>query len=485
MTKNLTNKKKNSLSRNSKTTKKPKQYDVIVIGSGGGTKIASPAYQLGKKVAIIEEAKLGGTCLNRGCIPSKMLIHPANVATIIKDAKKFNINATFSSADIQKLLKRINKETDGDSKSIETWYKSRKNFGYYHGHAEFISDKIIKVNNQLLTAKKIFIATGARPFVPPIPGLKETPFMTSTQALRSRTLPKKLLVIGGGYIACELGYAYSALGSEVHWLVRDKALLRREDAQVSQTFTKIFAKNHKVHFNTNTTNVSYNKKTKQFTLTLETTKGNQKIKKRLVGDALLVATGVKPNSELLGLENTSIKTNKRGFIKANSYLQTTVKDVYALGDVVGNYMFRHSVNFEGEYLFNEHYYKKGKITPIKYPPIPHAVFTHPEIAGVGLTEEQLQEKKIPYVVGFNPYKKSAMGSARLSKDEFVKLLFHKKTRKLLGAHILGEEASNMVHLLIYAITNGATADSLLNMIYIHPALPEIVRNAVRNAMEEF
>jgi dihydrolipoamide dehydrogenase len=376
---------------------------------------------------------------------------------------------------LPKILKRINATTDGDSSGIKKWYKKRNSkFGFYDGHARFISDKVVEVNGKKITAKKIYLATGASPFVPPIPGIDRTPYWTSSDALRSRKLPKKLIVIGGGYIACELGYAYSALGSEVHWLVRDKALLRREDGQVSQTFTKVFGKREKVHFKTETKKVEF--KDGKFTVHIK--KGRKKT--TMTGDALLVATGVKPNTADLGLENTKIKRNKRGFIEVNKFMETTVKDVYALGDCVGNYMFRHSVNFEGQFLFKSHFIDKKK-KQIKYPPMPHAVFTHPEIGGVGMTEEELQKKKIPYIVGFNEYARSAMGEARLSKDEFVKLLFHKKNRKLLGAHILGEEASDMIHQLIYAMTFGATVDDLLEMIYVHPALPEIVRNAARNA----
>ncbi|HLC51630.1 MAG TPA: dihydrolipoyl dehydrogenase [Candidatus Nanoarchaeia archaeon] len=456
-----------------------KEYDLIVIGSGGGTQISSPAFDLGKRVALIEESKLGGTCLNRGCIPSKMLIHPANVASIIKEAGKFDIKTEFKSANLQKLLRRINHKTDSDSKGIKSWYNQRnKNFDFYDGHGKFVSDKIVEVNGKRITAKKIFIVTGARPLIPPIPGLSGIPFMTSTDALRSRKLPRKLLVIGGGYIACELGYAYSALGSEVHWLVRDKGLLQREDQQLSGTFTKVFSARENVHFNINTTKVEY--KNKLFTLHLETNSGK---KSKITGDALLVATGVKPNTDQLGLENTKIELTEKGFVKVNNYLETSVKGVYALGDCVGNYLFRHSVNFEGQYLFQSNYLRENK--PIKYPPMPHAVFTNPEVGSVGMTEEELVKLKIPYVVGFNLYEKSAMGMARISKDDFVKLLFHKKTRKLLGAHILGEEASDMIHQLVYAMTFGATADNLLEMIYIHPALPEIVRNAARNALDRF
>ena len=201
------------------------------------------------------------------------------------------------------------------------------------------------------------------------------------------------------------------------------------------------------------------------------------------GDNLLVATGVKPNNDLLGLENTKIKTNKFGYMEVDKYMETAVKGVYGIGDCVGNYLFRHSVNFETEYLIDI-WLEKGKKVPIKYPPMPHAIFTNPQVAGVGLTEQELINKKIPYVVGKNNYINSAMGQALLSEYGFVKLLFHKKTKKLLGAHIIGPESSNMIHMLIVFITMGAKVDDLLKIIYVHPALPEIVRNAARKAQAQ-
>jgi len=365
-----------------------KKYDLIVIGGGGGIGLSSAAANVGYKAAVIEKEKFGGTCLNRGCIPSKMLIHPANVSTLIKESSKFDLTVSKPRVDFSRLVGRISRTIDKDAASIQPSYDS------YKGEAKFISNRVLQIGKKRITAKRIFIATGARSFVPPIPGLKGTPYMTSREALRNRKLPKKLIVIGGGYIGCEMGYAYSALGSDVHFVVRGK-LLARVDEDVQKEFSRVFRKNQKVQFG-NTEKVEY--KNKKFTVIGKDPKGKPF---RVSGDALLVATGVKPYSDNLGLENTKVKTNKRGFIKVNKFMEAA-SGVYAIGDVIGRYMFRHVVNYEAQFLFNTLYMDKKK-KAIKYPPIPYAVFTHPEIGSVGMTEEQVIEKKIPYVVGLNHY----------------------------------------------------------------------------------
>jgi dihydrolipoamide dehydrogenase len=201
---------------------------------------------------------------------------------------------------------------------------------------------------------------------------------------------------------------------------------------------------------------------------------------QITADALLVATGIVSNVDTLSLENTDIEVTDRNLIKVDEYLQTTVKGVYALGDCIGSYFFRHSVNFEGEYLVKALFTDKDR-KPIRYPPIPHAIFTHPQVAGVGKTEDQLKQGGVDYVAGVNPYAKSAMGMALLSDHGLCKILIDRKTRKILGAHIVGDEASDMIHMLIAFMNKDGTLDDLLNMVYVHPALPEIVRNAARKA----
>ncbi|TGK02294.1 dihydrolipoyl dehydrogenase [Leptospira selangorensis] len=453
-----------------------KKYDILVIGSGGGTKLVTPPSKLGYKVAILEKDRLGGTCLNRGCIPSKMLIHPAEILAQAKDASKFQLGIPGPfSVDFKTLVERVSATVDADSDSIIPAYKKNPNIDFYPHEGRFVENKVVKVNGELITADRIFIAAGCRPSIPDIPGLAGTPYMTSREALRRTELPKKLLVIGGGYIGLELGFAYSAFGSKTTFIVRNR-MLSHEDKDIIDGFEKAFSKREDVRLGTEVKKVDY----KDGIFRLECKNSSETY--ILEGDALLVATGIKPNTDWLDLQRTGIQTDEKGYIKTNEYFETTADGVYALGDIIGKYFFRHSVNFEGEFLFNSLYVDK-KRTPVEYPPVPHSVFTHPQVAAVGKTEQQLQEEGIEYISAINPYSSSATGMARLSEDQFVKILVSPKTRKVLGAHILGDEASNLIHLFILLMTMGGTLDDLLKMIYVHPALPEIARNAARKARE--
>ncbi|PJC36851.1 dihydrolipoamide dehydrogenase [Candidatus Peregrinibacteria bacterium CG_4_9_14_0_2_um_filter_53_11] len=459
-----------------------KKYDVIIIGGGGGLKLR-PVTKLGKKLAIIERESLGGTCLNRGCIPSKMLIHPADVADEIRHAGRFNLSVSAEpKVDFEALVTRVTDSIKAESEGIKTAYAKDPMIDFYPHEARFVEDKVIEVNGEQLTADYIFIAVGARPLIPPIEGLEGTPYMTSTEAIYGRRQPKKLIVIGGGYIAAELGHFFGGLGTEVHLLVRG-GLLAREDSEVVEEFSRVFKEKYHVHEGINPIKVAY--ENGLFSVTVED-HGSRQVE--MGGDALLVATGVRPNTDTLGLENTSIKLNQRGFIEVDDHLRTAAPGVYALGDCVGNFLFRHSVNFEGEYLLRTLFTSPGD-EPINYSPMPHAVFSSPQVAGVGKTEDELKAEGkvagVDYIVGLSNYKNSAMGDALRSDHGFCKVLFERSTRKLIGAHIVGAEASNMIHMLVAFMTMNATLDDLLRMIYIHPALPEIVRNAARKAQAAF
>lgn len=454
-----------------------RHYDVLVIGSGGGTKLSTPASKLGLKAAIIEKDRLGGTCLNRGCIPSKMLIHPAEVAHIIDTADRYNIRSKGWDIDFGDLVRRVAKEIDEESDSILPAYRANENLDYYHGKAHFTGPNSVHARGFDLTADKIYIACGSRPYIPPIKGLEGTPYMTSTELLRQDKQPEKLIVIGGGYIACELAFYMSALGTETHMIARS-ILLRGQDDEVREHFEERFATRLNLHMHHATHAVDY----KDGIFTVEVSGPDGK-RYSLEGDGLLVATGIVPNSDTLNLEACGVETDAYGYIKVDDHLRTNVPGIWALGDVVGNYLFRHSVNLEGEYLFRTTI-EDPCDEAIDYGAMPHAVFSSPQVAGVGETEQDLKARGIDYVVGKRRYAQSAMGMALRSDEGFVKLLVERGSRKILGCHIIGHEASVLLHQVITLMQMKGTLDDLLATTFIHPALNEIVRNAARDARDK-
>jgi len=454
-----------------------KHYDVIVVGSGGGVKIALPAATMGRRVAFVDERDPGGTCLNRGCIPSKMLIYPTELADRMRNCAKLNIELPAPPGlCFDRLVARTTETVRKVSTDLGERFRSHPNIDFYHEHAEFVANHRLRVDSTEMTGDLIFLATGSRPLVPHLPGLAGTPFMTSEEALRRLDLPRKLVVIGAGYIAVELGGAFAAAGSDVHFIVRSR-LLRREDEEIAREFRRAFARRHSLHEGFRPESVSF--ADGEFSVTCRNQAGEALV---VTGDALLVATGVKPQSDRLGLEHTNIAVDDHGFIRVDDRLQTSVPGVYALGDVVGTHLFRHTVNYEGEYLVSQLFHGQPP-APLDYGPVPHAVFASPEVAGVGLREQDARTRGLEYVVGKATYADSTPGMARLSDHGFAKIIVERATRRVLGAHIVGEEAATMVHLFIVLMKKAGTLDDLLDTIFIHPALPEVARDAARNARD--
>ncbi|KAJ3209588.1 hypothetical protein HDU67_006071 [Dinochytrium kinnereticum] len=469
------------------TTPAPIEYDIVVIGSGAGSKITRPAANLGYKVAIVEKGPLGGTCLNRGCIPSKMLIHPADViSAVVDEAPKFGINVHSSapvSIDKAKLVKDVCESIDEDSASIAPVYEKHPNITLYAGEGFFVGEKVIQVNNQVISGKKIFITTGCRAHVPELPGLEGTPYVTYEQVLRMTDTPKSMIVLGGGYIGTELGYYMAMTGTKVDFVVRSR-MLSAEDPEIRDVFEQSFKERFNVHLHQKPISVSHVDSI--FTLkTLDDT-GKEHI---FTAEQLFVATGVTPNSDILHLPST-IKTNEKGFIIVDESFQTTAKDVYAFGDVIGRNLFRHTANWEGEWVFKNiiKLPHDGVVSSLKatYPPVPHAVFTNPQVAGVGMTEPEAVGKYgiNALVIGRSDVADCAMGQALRAKHGMVKLIFLKDGGKLVGAHMVGEQASTVIHMCIAYMQMGAKLDDILETIFIHPALHEVVRNAARDAREQ-
>ena len=445
-------------------------FDVIVIGAGSGLTISAGASRQGLKVAVVEEGPMGGTCLNRGCIPSKMIIHSADVVETVQRAHLFGIRAKVLGIDFKKVTQRASKLVDADAREIEAGIRSDKHTTLFKSRGTFIGPRTLQVGKKVIKGEKVVIAAGARPSIPPIKGLEDVDYLTSKEALRLTKKPKVLTIVGGGYIAAELAHFYDKMGTKVQIVQRNVRLVPDEDEEIAAQFTKLFAKRCTVLLAHIVAKVS--QRGKRILVVAQEKNGTKT--QALSSDALLIATGVQPNSDLLNLEATGVKTSEQGFIKVNEYMETTAKNIWALGDIVGIYLFKHSANLEAQIVYRNMFGQKEKVD---YTAMPHAIFSSPQIAGVGWTEQALKEKKIPYKVKRYEYINTGMGKALEEETGFVKVLLEPGTRKILGCHILGTDASTLIHEVLVTMKMGGTAESLARTVHIHPALSEVVQRA--------
>jgi dihydrolipoamide dehydrogenase len=445
------------------------EFDLIVIGSGSGLDVANAVAEEGRRVAIIEKGRMGGTCLNRGCIPSKLLIHSADVMETIRTAGQFGINVTGFSVDFEKIVNRTNGIVDSDSDGIRQAFSQIENPKLFPNECRFVGEKTISAGGQTIRADKILIASGTRPAIPKIEGLEGSGFITSDEALRLKRQPRFLTIMGGGYIAAELAHFFGSLGTKINIIQRRDVLLPDEDEEVARKFTDMFSKKHSVYLGYHTQSVS--RSGGAFTVVAKNSSGK---KIEVESDQLLIATGRTPNSDTLDLGKTGIKTDEAGFIKVDDHLETNVKGIFALGDAIGRYLFKHAANHEAQYAYYNIMHDK-KI-PVDYTAMPHAVFSSPQVAGAGYTEQELKKNNMQYTKAVYPYIRTAMGEAIEDRDGFVKLLASKEG-KILGCHIIGSHASILIHEVLVAMKLGAGIHSIVRTVHIHPALSEVVSRA--------
>jgi mycothione reductase len=459
------------------------KFDLIVIGSGSGLDVANAATQNGLKVAVIEKDRMGGTCLNRGCIPSKLLIHSADVAEIIKNANLFGIDVDGLSVNFQKIVERVNNITDHNSGQIKNAFKDIENPKLFTKECKFVGEKTILIgDNEKITAEKILIASGTRPQIPKkIKGLEGSNYITSDEALRLKKQPRVITFIGGGYITCELAHFFGSLGTEINIVQLGDALIPKEDEEISKKFTEVFSKKYNVYLGYETESVSKSKRNSDndadsiFQIIAKNSDGRKSLE--LDSDQLLLAVGRIPNSDILDIEKAGVKVDEKGFIITDDYLETNVKGIFALGDAVGRYQFKHNANHESQYAFNNILHPNRKVA-VDYTAMPHAIFSSPQVAGVGFTEQQLKKKSIDYQRSVYPYINTGMGKAIEDRDGFVKFLVDGKSRKILGCHIIGSHASILIHEVLVAMRVGdGTIDSISRTIHIHPALSEVIAKA--------
>ncbi len=431
------------------------------------------------RVAVIDKDAPGGICLTRGCIPSKLLIYPASVVRTVEKSSEFGILTDIRRVDFKAVMRRMRLLVDRDVNSIRNGISQAKNIGYYTEQAEFTAPYTIKVGKETITSKMIILSTGSRPSVPPVEGLQETGYLTSDTLLKISELPRSIAIIGGGYIAAEYGHFLSAMGSKVTIIGRNPQFIPEEEPEVSALAKRELQKYVVILTNHEVRKARATRKGKK----LIAFDRYRKKETELVAEEILVATGRKPNTDILHPEKAGIKTDSHGFIVADEYMQTSQPNIWVLGDADGKFLFKHVANHEAQVVyFNAVLKKKIKMD---YHAVPHAVFTEPEIASVALKEQEAVEKygKDNILIGFYKYADTAKGEAMALKDEFVKVILKRDTGQILGAHIIGPEASVLIQEIINLMYTKTQSLAPLNeAMHIHPALTEVVARAFHSFM---
>ncbi len=454
------------------------KYDVLVVGSGSGMTIASNAVVNGLKTALVEHGPMGGTCLNRGCIPSKMLIYPADVITTIKEARKLGVDAAVKSIDFKKIMSRMHRLVTEDSQRQGRAVEATPRIKWYKDAGEFVSDYTMKVGNQIIKAEKVFIVSGARAGIPPIRGIEGVNYLTSDTLLALEEPPKDMVIIGGGYVAAEYGHFFASIGTEVTIIQRNPRLLPEEEPEISELLRMEMEKRMRVLTNHEVVEAKEKNGLKRL-VALDRETGEPR---EFSTQSLLIAAGRVPNSDLVKPEKTGVELDERGYIKVNEYLETSKKNIWAFGDAIGKQMFKHVANYEAEVAWHNavHEHKVA----VDYSAAPHAVFSYPQIASVGLTEAQARERGYKVLVGKEYYRDTAKGAAMGDPEGFVKVIVEKGTGRILGGHIIGPFAPTLIQEIINAMNaEGGSFVNIIRSMHIHPAMPEVVQRAFGNLRE--
>ncbi|MGH1504729.1 MAG: mycothione reductase [Acidimicrobiales bacterium] len=462
------------------TTDSTETFDLIIVGSGSGNSI--PEYLSDWKIALIErDPTFGGTCLNRGCIPSKMFVLPADVAESARHGERLGVDTSFHGVDWPAIRDRVFGRIDPIAAGGRDYRATgTPNVTLIEGTARFVGERTLDVDGRILTAPHILLAAGARPSIPPIEGLETVGYHTSDTIMRLDDLPRRLGVIGGGFIAVEMGHVFAGFGSKVSMFVRGDRLLRGFDDDVSARFTEVFEERVDLHLHHVPTRIE---RTASGTIAIHCAGEIVEV------DELLVATGRIPNSDLLDVEAAGLPTHHGGRIVVDDTMATPIDGIWAVGDVANSFQLKHLANAEAAVAFWNIAHSAAadgadpeQIRRVDTSAVPSAVFSDPQVATVGLTETEAEARGIPIVVGRRDYGGTAYGWALEDETSFAKVLVHAETDLIVGAHILGPQAATLIQPLIQAMALGQTAEEIARKVfYIHPALTEVVENALLEA----
>ncbi len=452
-----------------------RHFDLVIIGTGSGNSIPNDA-MAGWDIAILEKGTFGGTCLNVGCIPTKMFVHTADQAAAPANAKKLGVDAHLDAVHWPEIRDRIFGRIDPIAEGGRNWRANENaNVTVYEGTAKFIDAHTIDTGTgETITADRIVVAAGSRPSIPEVADIETTGFHTSDSIMRLDSLPESLIIIGSGFIASEFAHVFSSFGVKVTMIARSNLLLRHEDLEIAERFTEVAKQKWDVRLQRKT--IRAEKTATGVRLHMEGPDGAETVE----ASQLLVATGRQPNTDLLDAAKAGLELHDDGRIKVDEFQRTSQPHILALGDISSDYQLKHVANHEAR-VVQHNLLNPDEPMASDHRFVPAAVFSSPQIASVGLTEEQAKARGIRYVTASQAYASIAYGWAMEDTTGFAKLIADPATGQLLGAHIIGPQASTVIQPLIQAMSFGLDAKSMARGQYwIHPAMPELVENALLN-----
>lgn len=446
-------------------------YDLVIVGAGSGNMLPDDA-MADWRIAIVEADRFGGTCLNRGCIPSKMFVHTADVAASARDSARFGVTAHVDDVDWPAIRDRVFSRIDPiHDRAVE--FRRRSGVDVLLGDAQFVRPGVLSVDGTEIGGDRFVLAVGSRPRVPAIPGIDTVAVHTSDTIMRLEHLPASMLVIGGGFIAAEMSHVFGSLGTEVTIVQRGPELLAGHDHEVRRRFTAAYRDRFEVLLGSRVDRLA--PAAGGVLATVRTAEGSTR---EVTAEVVLAAAGRVPNSDLLAVGAAGIDIDEHGHVRTDAAYRTNVDGVWALGDLANHFQLKHMANAETRLVRHNLLHPEAQKTA-SFDIVPSAVFADPQVATVGATEDQLQAAGRPYVCAVREYADTAYGWALEDTTSMVKVLADPQTRRLLGAHILGPEASLLIQPLIQAMCLGNTVDEIATgVLYIHPALSEVVEQAL-------
>jgi len=454
-----------------------KKYDLVIIGSGSSKRILKRVVKNNPdiKIAVVDKDEPGGICLTRGCVPSKFLIYPANIMKNINHAIKMGLLDGDIQANYFNIMTRMKEEVRSGIESSLKLFEQFEQIDYYRDTAEFVEPYIIKLNKseEILKGDKIFLCTGSKPIVPPIKNIDQVGFLTSRDVLKLDYKPKNILIVGGGYVAAEFGHFFSSMGIKTTILGRNPYFLPEEEPEVSELVKLKLGEHVKILTNHEVTEAKEDKN-KKILKAVERSRGQNFA---FEGNEIVIATGRGPTNDIIKPEKSGVETEDKGWIKVNEYLETSQDNIWSFGDANGNLPLKHKANYETEIVYKNVFLKK-KIKA-EYEKIPHAVFTYPEVASVGLNQKQAVKKygEENILVGKKEYWNTVKGRSMGEKHGFAKLIVNKQTSKILGASIIGSHASILIQEIVNKMYDKKECQdyrSFFKSIYINPALPQLI-----------